>query len=87
MLTHIAPAISRSLANSRSINPHGKPDLDDEILQKILPRLHGSRARVGNLIGALVSYFADANKANALALFPTDAQEEATTTHAQISDS
>jgi hypothetical protein len=57
-----------------------KPDLDDEILQKILPRLHGSRARVGNLIGALVSYFADANKANALAFFPTDGQEEATKT-------
>jgi hypothetical protein len=55
-------------------------DLDDEILQKILPRLHGSRARVGNLIGALVSYFADANKANALAFFPTDGQEEATKT-------
>ena len=57
-----------------------KSDLDDEILQKILPRLHGSRARVGNLIGALVSYFADANKANALAFFPTDGQEEATKT-------
>ena len=57
-----------------------KPDLDDEILQKILPRLHGSRARVGNLIGALVSYFADANKANALAFFPTGGQEEATKT-------
>ena len=31
-------------------------------------------------IGVLVSYFADANMANALAFFPTDGQEEATKT-------
>jgi 5-methylcytosine-specific restriction protein B len=30
-----------------------KSDLDDEVLQKILPRLHGSRTRVGPLLGAL----------------------------------
>ncbi len=30
-----------------------EPDQDDEILQKILPRLHGSRTRIGPLLGAL----------------------------------
>ena len=74
--------VSHELAADKAAWEAGKwkPDLDDEILQKILPRLHGSRARVGNLIGALVSYFADANQANALAFFPTDGQEEATKT-------
>ena len=74
--------VCRELAADKAAWEAGKwkPDLDDEILQKILPRLHGSRARVGNLIGALVSYFADANKANALAFFPNDGQEEATKT-------
>ena len=74
--------VSHELAADKAAWEAGKwkSDLDDEILQKIMPRLHGSRARVGNLIGALVSYFADANQANALAFFPTDGQEEATKT-------
>jgi len=52
-------------------------DLDDEILQKILPRLHGSRSRVGNLVGALVCYFAKGEKAESLNFFPSAGQEEA----------
>lgn len=54
-----------------------KTDLDDAILQKILPRLHGSRARVGNLVGALVCFFATGNEADAQEYFPTEGQEEA----------
>ncbi len=57
-----------------------KTDLDDEILQKILPRLHGSRSRVGNLVGALVCYFATGKEADALQFFPADGQEEAVKT-------
>jgi len=52
-------------------------DLDDEILQKILPRLHGSRSRVGNLVGALVCYFATGQETESLKYFPADGQEEA----------
>jgi MoxR-like ATPase len=55
-------------------------DLDDEILQKILPRLHGSRSRAGNLVGALVSYFATGEEAEALQFFPAERKEEATRT-------
>ena len=55
-------------------------DLDDEILQKVLPRLHGSRSRVGNLVGALVCYFATGKEADALQFFPADGQEEAVKT-------
>jgi hypothetical protein len=53
-----------------------KDDLDTEILQKVLPRLHGSRSRAGNLVGALVSYFANGNKDEALQFFPVEGQEE-----------
>jgi hypothetical protein len=55
-------------------------DLDDEILQKVLPRLHGSRSRLGNLVGALVCYFAIGKEADALQFFPADGQEEAVKT-------
>lgn len=57
-----------------------KTDLDDEILQKVLPRLHGSRSRVGNLVGALVCYFATGEEAESLKFFPADGQEEAVKT-------
>ena len=55
-------------------------DLDAEILQKILPRLHGSRSRMGSLVGALVCYFATGKEADALEFFPDDGKEEATKT-------
>jgi MoxR-like ATPase len=74
--------VCRQLATDKSAwDSRGwKKDLDDEILQKILPRLHGSRARVGNLVGALVCYFANGNEADALQFFPADGQEEAVKT-------
>lgn len=74
--------VCRHLSNDRSAWESGgwKMDLDDEILQKVLPRLHGSRSRVGNLVGALVCYFAIGNEAAALEFFPADGQEEATKT-------
>jgi 5-methylcytosine-specific restriction protein B len=55
-------------------------DLDDEILQKVLPRLHGSRSRMGSLVGALVCYFATGKEADALKFFPDDGKEEAAKT-------
>ena len=47
--------VSCELAADKAVWEAGKwkSDLDDEILQKILPRLHGSRTRVGPLLGAL----------------------------------
>jgi hypothetical protein len=57
-----------------------KADLDDEILQKVLPRLHGSRSRVGNLVGALVCYFATGSKDEAMKFFPPEGHEEAVKT-------
>lgn len=74
--------VCRQLATDKSSweSAGWKTDLDDEILQKVLPRLHGSRARVGNLVGALVCYFATGKEADALQFFPADGQEEAVKT-------
>jgi 5-methylcytosine-specific restriction protein B len=52
-----------------------KSDLDDEILQKILPRLHGSRTRVGPLLGALGWYLHSGDKAEAMKFFPPPGEE------------
>jgi len=52
-----------------------KSDLDDEILQKILPRLHGSRTRVGPLLGALGWYLHSGDKAEAMKFFPAPGEE------------
>lgn len=50
-------------------------DLDDEILQKILPRLHGSRNRLGPLLGALACYLHSGNRKAAEDYFPADGAE------------
>jgi len=50
-------------------------DLDDEILQKILPRLHGSRNRLGPLIGALTCYMHSSEVKMAEAYFPEGGSE------------
>ena len=50
-------------------------DLDGEILQKILPRLHGSRNRIGPLIGALSSYMHTGDVETAKAYFPEGGSE------------
>jgi hypothetical protein len=50
-------------------------DLDDEILQKILPRLHGSRTRVGPLLGALGWYLHSGDKEEAMKFFPAPGEE------------
>ena len=52
-----------------------KSDLDDEILQKILPRLHGSRTRVGPLLGALGWYLHSGDNAGAEKFFPAPGEE------------
>jgi hypothetical protein len=56
--------VSCELAADKAAREAGKwkADLDDEILQKILPRLHGSRTRVGPLLGALGCYLHSGDK-------------------------
>jgi len=50
-------------------------DLDDEILQKILPRLHGSRNRLGPLLGALACYLHTGDRKAASDYFPAEGAE------------
>lgn len=52
--------------------PDGKwlEALDAQILQKILPKLHGSRTRLAPLLGALATYCATGMEAYALEHFP-----------------
>ena len=52
-----------------------KSDLDDEFLQKILPRLHGRRTRVGPLLGALGWYLHTGDKAGAMKFFAAPGEE------------
>jgi 5-methylcytosine-specific restriction protein B len=52
-----------------------KKSLDDEILQKILPRLHGSRNRLGPLLGALACYLHTGDREAAEKYFPTEGVE------------
>ncbi len=47
-------------------------DLDDQIVQKILPKLHGSMGRVGRLLGALATYAAGKSRENSMAWFPAE---------------
>ena len=44
--------------------------LDEQILQKILPKLHGSRSRLSQLLGALATYCATGVEGSALEHFP-----------------
>ncbi|MEI6175355.1 MAG: hypothetical protein WCS43_00570 [Verrucomicrobiota bacterium] len=46
--------------------------LDEQILQKILPKLHGSRSRLSPLLGALAQYCATGNEVYAKEHFPGD---------------
>ncbi|MEN9842023.1 MAG: hypothetical protein RL376_1823 [Verrucomicrobiota bacterium] len=46
--------------------------LDVQILQKILPKLHGSRTRLAPLLGALAHYCATGAKDTALEYFPAE---------------
>ena len=46
--------------------------LDAQILQKILPKLHGSRTRLAPLLGALATYCATAEEKYAMEHFPKD---------------
>jgi 5-methylcytosine-specific restriction protein B len=57
-----------------------KKSLDDEILQKILPRLHGSRNRLGPLLGALACYLHTGDRDAAEKYFPTEGAELASKT-------
>jgi hypothetical protein len=52
-----------------------KTSLDDEILQKILPRLHGSRNRLGPLLGALACYLHAGDRKAADEYFPAEGDE------------
>jgi 5-methylcytosine-specific restriction protein B len=44
--------------------------LDEQILQKILPKLHGSRSRLGPLLGALARYCASGSEEEAMKHYP-----------------
>ena len=46
--------------------------LDEQVLQKILPKLHGSRSRLGPLLGALATLAATGEEALAMKHFPKD---------------
>lgn len=46
--------------------------LDAQILQKILPKLHGSRSRLAPLLGALATYCATGLEKHAMEHFPAD---------------
>jgi 5-methylcytosine-specific restriction protein B len=46
--------------------------LDAQILQKILPKLHGSRTRLAPLLGALATYCATGEETYAMEHFPDD---------------
>lgn len=50
--------VSRHLSADRTSWDSGawKTDLDDQILQKLLPKLHGSMGRIGGLLAALANY-------------------------------
>jgi len=69
--------VSHELAADKAAWEAGKwkSDLDDEILQKILPRLHGSRTRVGPLLGALGWYLQSGDKEEAMKFFPAPGEE------------
>jgi hypothetical protein len=69
--------VSHELAAAKAAWEAGKwkSDLDDEILQKILPRLHGSRTRVGPLLVALGWYLHSGDKAGVEKFFPAPGEE------------
>ncbi len=46
--------------------------LDSQILQKILPKLHGGRTRLAPLLGALATYCAGGGEQEAMGHFPED---------------
>ena len=71
------PKVSCELAADKAAREAGKwkSDLDDEILQKILPRLRGSRTRVGPLLGALGCYLHSGDKAGVEKFFPAPGEE------------
>ena len=52
-----------------------KTNLDDEMLQKILPRLHGSSTWVGALLGAIGWYLHAGDKEEAMKFFPAPGEE------------
>ncbi len=67
----------RSWAHVKSDDQDANPEpwhdaLDAQILQKILPKLHGSRSRLGPLLGALATYCASGEEAHAMEHFPKD---------------
>lgn len=50
--------------------------LDAQILQKILPKLHGSKRKIGSLLAALAHYCANADREAAIAILSNEANNE-----------
>jgi hypothetical protein len=53
--------------------------MDAQILQKVLPKLHGARRKIGSLLAALARYCEAGDKTEALKMLTTDAAAEAYT--------
>lgn len=66
------PDVATRKAWAKVSEPNGDwvKSLDEQVLQKILPKLHGSRSRLTPLLGALTQYCATGNETYALEHFP-----------------
>ena len=51
--------------------------MDSQILQKILPKLHGSKRKIGSLLAALAKYCESPNEDEALKLLANDVAADA----------
>ena len=51
--------------------------MDAQILQKILPKLHGSKRKIGSLLSALAKYCESGNRADAEKMLSTETQSDA----------
>jgi 5-methylcytosine-specific restriction protein B len=74
--------ILRFLAVSYELKPAGdawnwKSAMDAQILQKVLPKLHGSKRKIGSLLAALAKYCEQGIRADAEALLVNETQAEA----------
>jgi hypothetical protein len=74
--------IVRFLAVDYELTPKGGPwrwefAMDSQILQKILPKLHGSKRKIGSLLAALAKYCEVGNRDAALKLLANEVDADA----------
>jgi 5-methylcytosine-specific restriction protein B len=73
--------ILRFLAVDYELTPkieewNGQSAIDSQILQKILPKLHGSKRKIGSLLAAIAKYCERGNRADAEALLSNETKAE-----------